>query len=213
MFSRSSRRRIVSLQYRHIKQNRKTTKRPNQSPDYQTRSRIQRKKGHSIPKNNWNETNPPTNSSRGKREGRTCWKLLTVFPKLRPISGSFFGPKTSAVTPAITTSSGTPRPNMQRHPRPRWRRRRGWGPNASVDRARATLSPPPAKNAELGEPREKAFIGSRVVLAIRDAEEKVMAAVSLRMCSLARLDRNPLTFSRCLLFLSQPLAYFLTWGY
>lgn len=29
---------------------------------------------------------------------------------LRPTSGNFLGPKTRAATPAITTSSGTPRP-------------------------------------------------------------------------------------------------------
>lgn len=41
---------------------------------------------------------------------RTCWKLLTVLPMLRPTSGNFLGPKTMAATPAITTSSGTPNP-------------------------------------------------------------------------------------------------------
>lgn len=48
----------------------------------------------------------------------TCWKLLTVFPILRPTSGSFLGPKTRATTPAITTSSGTPSPNKQLQEKP-----------------------------------------------------------------------------------------------
>lgn len=43
----------------------------------------------------------------------TCWKLLTVLPILRPTSGNFLGPNTSAATPAITTSSGIPSPNIQ----------------------------------------------------------------------------------------------------
>lgn len=34
-----------------------------------------------------------------------------VLPRLRPTSGNFLGPKTTAATPAITTSSGTPSPN------------------------------------------------------------------------------------------------------
>lgn len=34
---------------------------------------------------------------------------------LRPISGSCFGPKTSAATPAITTISGTPKPKRHLH--------------------------------------------------------------------------------------------------
>lgn len=38
-----------------------------------------------------------------------------VFPKFRPISGSFFGPNTNAATPAITASSGTPNPNRHLH--------------------------------------------------------------------------------------------------
>lgn len=33
----------------------------------------------------------------------------------RPISGSCFGPKTSAATPAITTNSGTPNPKKHLH--------------------------------------------------------------------------------------------------
>ncbi len=44
----------------------------------------------------------------------TCEKLFTVLPRLFPISGSFLGPKISAATPAITTSSGTPRPKSPR---------------------------------------------------------------------------------------------------
>lgn len=39
------------------------------------------------------------------------WKLLTVFPSDFPRSGSFDGPKMSAATPAMTTSSPAPRPN------------------------------------------------------------------------------------------------------
>ena len=46
----------------------------------------------------------------------TCWKLLTVFPMLRPISGSCLGPNTSAATPAMTASSGTPSPKRHLHP-------------------------------------------------------------------------------------------------
>lgn len=49
---------------------------------------------------------------------QTCWKLLTVLPILFPTSGNFLGPKTKAATPAITTSSGTPRPNNALHVRP-----------------------------------------------------------------------------------------------
>ena len=49
---------------------------------------------------------------------RTCWKPLIAFPMLRPISGSFLGPKSRAATPAMTTSSGTPSPNKQRQSRP-----------------------------------------------------------------------------------------------
>lgn len=45
------------------------------------------------------------------QQKETCWKLLTVLPILLPISGSFLGPKSNAATPAITASSGTPRPN------------------------------------------------------------------------------------------------------
>jgi hypothetical protein len=40
---------------------------------------------------------------------------LTVLPIVRPISGSCFGPKTSAATPAITTISGTPNPKRHLH--------------------------------------------------------------------------------------------------
>lgn len=47
------------------------------------------------------------------KKSRTCWKLLTVLPILRPTSGSCFGPKTRAETPTITTISGTPSPKMQ----------------------------------------------------------------------------------------------------
>lgn len=35
-----------------------------------------------------------------------------------PTSGSFLGPKTSVATPAITTSSGIPSPNIQLHDKP-----------------------------------------------------------------------------------------------
>ena len=55
-----------------------------------------------------------------------CWKLLAVFPMLRPTSGNFLGPKTSAATPAMTTSSGTPRPNKQVQVRRFWVRIRVW---------------------------------------------------------------------------------------
>uniref|UniRef100_A0A7C9D2P8 Uncharacterized protein n=1 Tax=Opuntia streptacantha TaxID=393608 RepID=A0A7C9D2P8_OPUST len=37
---------------------------------------------------------------------------------LRPISGSFLGPKTRAATPAMTASSGTPRPNKELQEKP-----------------------------------------------------------------------------------------------
>lgn len=43
---------------------------------------------------------------------------MTVLPILLPISGNFLGPKTSAATPAITTSSGTPSPNKHVQDRP-----------------------------------------------------------------------------------------------
>lgn len=37
---------------------------------------------------------------------------------LRPTSGSFLGPKTRVATPAITTSSGIPSPNIQLQEKP-----------------------------------------------------------------------------------------------
>ena len=40
-----------------------------------------------------------------------AWKLFTVFPRLLPSSGSLLGPKSTAATPPMTTSSGRPRPN------------------------------------------------------------------------------------------------------
>ena len=43
---------------------------------------------------------------------------MTVLPILFPTSGNFLGPKTRAATPAITTSSGTPRPNKALQVRP-----------------------------------------------------------------------------------------------
>lgn len=43
---------------------------------------------------------------------------MIVFPKLLPTSGNFLGPKTRAATPAITASSGTPRPNKALQVRP-----------------------------------------------------------------------------------------------
>lgn len=128
-----------------------------------------------------------------RRTSRTCWKLLMVLPKLRPISGSFFGPKTSAATPAITTSSGTPSPNKQRHPRappPCCRRRRG---------ARAALPPPETRNRELEEAREEGFLRTRGVDAIREVEGNAMAAILGSARSLLPY-RSPLTPSRRLIF-------------
>lgn len=43
---------------------------------------------------------------------------MTVLPILFPTSGNFLGPKTRAATPAITASSGTPRPNKALQVRP-----------------------------------------------------------------------------------------------
>ena len=39
-----------------------------------------------------------------------AWKLFTVLPRLLPSSGSLEGPKSTAATPPMTTSSGRPRP-------------------------------------------------------------------------------------------------------
>ena len=58
------------------------------------------------------------NTKESQEEPLTCWKLLTVLPILFPTSGNFLGPKTKAATPAITTSSGTPRPNKALQVRP-----------------------------------------------------------------------------------------------
>jgi hypothetical protein len=43
---------------------------------------------------------------------------LRVLPILFPTSGNFLGPKTRATTPAITATSGTPRPNKALQVRP-----------------------------------------------------------------------------------------------
>ena len=50
---------------------------------------------------------------RSRRRLRTfaaAWKLFTVLPRLLPSSGSLLGPKRTAATPPMTTSSGSPRP-------------------------------------------------------------------------------------------------------
>ena len=42
---------------------------------------------------------------------RESLKFLNPFPKFRPSSGSFFGPKITRATPKITITSGIPRLN------------------------------------------------------------------------------------------------------
>ena len=46
----------------------------------------------------------------GARAFAAPWKDLTVLPSVLPSSGSLLGPKRTATTPPMTTSSGRPRP-------------------------------------------------------------------------------------------------------
>jgi hypothetical protein len=46
----------------------------------------------------------------GRRALAAPWNDLTVLPRLLPSSGSLLGPKSTATTPPMTTSSGRPRP-------------------------------------------------------------------------------------------------------
>ncbi|KAL0903611.1 hypothetical protein M5K25_028002 [Dendrobium thyrsiflorum] len=109
-----------------------------------------------------NEKAPPSSPIKTTRATtHTCWKLFTVFPILRPISGSFFGPKTSAATPAMTTSSGTPSPNRQRQSSPR----ELWPPPVLLRRATrprfaggAKALPPLLMKTELEEASEAELI-------------------------------------------------------
>lgn len=94
-----------------------------------------------------------------ERSKETCWKLLTVFPILRPTSGNFLGPKTRATTPAITTSSGTPSPNKQVQDKPFFfpLSRLDLFPWAMVKGLRVLV-----KKDELEEEKDKVFVDGEV---------------------------------------------------
>ena len=76
-----------------------------------SRKRVARGRGKLARVGTWGSRKSQARGWGRVRTFAAAWKLFTVFPRLLPSSGSLLGPKSTAATPPMTTSSGRPRPN------------------------------------------------------------------------------------------------------